>query len=85
MSACCLVRVQLLAKHPHVLGHPVGIFPLTTPTNASWFPPRGVDEGLGAVRCSELAADMKRKLEEEQPTETVVKAMMAVLIGRRCR
>lgn len=63
----------------------MGLIPLEIPTNASWFPPRGVSEGLGAVDCNDMAAGIKMRMEQQQMPETELKANLAVLIGRRCR
>lgn len=68
------------------LGKPVGIFPLDMPSNSSWFPPQGSDEGLGGIPCRDLADDIVQRVAErgENSTRELV-AHMAVLIGRRCR
>lgn len=63
----------------------MGLIPLDLPTNASWFPPRGVSEGLGAVDCNDMAAGIKMRMEQQQMSKTELQANLAVLIGRRCR
>lgn len=79
-----LLLLQLLQHNPNLLGRPVGIIPHDLPMNTSWFPPRGATHGLGAVDCNGLAEEFKGRLQQQiEPAE--LKALMAVLIGRRCR
>jgi hypothetical protein len=86
---CVLHVLQLLAEQG-VVGPPVGIMPWDTPVNASWFPPEGSDMGLGGVACNALAAEYAARLaappgSANAPSEAEKAALMAVLIGRRCR
>lgn len=84
---CWQQQQQLQEQHPNFVGKPVGLIPLNTPSNSSYFPPEGVRTGLGAVNCDDLAAEMKQRLEQQQPRVTAaeLRTMMAVLVGRRCR
>lgn len=76
---------QLLQQQPQVLGRPVGLIPLDIPTNTSWFPPPGMSEGLAGVDCNDMAAGIRARMEQQQVPETELKALLSVLIGRRCR
>lgn len=82
------VRLLLLARRQVVgrlAGKPVGIIPLDTPTNASWFPPAGSSLGLGGTSCPDLAQEFATRLRGASNSSTLVSELMAVLIGRRCR
>jgi hypothetical protein len=84
MASCVLLLLQLLQENPYLVGRPVGIIPHDLPMNTSWFPPAGATHGLGNVDCNGLAEEFKGRLQQQvEPAE--VKALMAVLIGRRCR
>ena len=76
---------QLLQQQPQIRGRPVGLIPLDVPTNASWFPPLGVSEGLAGVDCNDMAAGIRARIEAQQLPQAELKANLAVLIGRRCR
>lgn len=77
--------MQLLQQQPELKGKPVGIIPLDIPTHTSWFPPPGVSTGLGNVDCNAMAAEMKDRIDQQVVGKDELKAMMVVLIGRRCR
>jgi hypothetical protein len=84
MASCVLLLWQLLQENPYLVGRPVGIIPHDLPMNTSWFPSAGATHGLGNVDCNGLAEEFKGRLQQKvEPAE--VKALMAVLIGRRCR
>jgi hypothetical protein len=77
--------LQLLQQQPNIKGRSVGLVPLDIPTHTSWFPPGGVSQGLGAVDCNGLAAEMQGRIQQQLVGKDELKGMMAVLIGRRCR
>ena len=85
LSPFLIPALQLLQQQPQLKGKPVGVVPRDLPTNTSWFPPRGVSTGLGAVDCTSLAAELKGRIEQQTIGKEELKTMMAVLIGRRCR